>query len=79
MLYLLIASINMEEVIKKLTKEQKVELLTALLNDLNVIATGAYGAEEFISGDDVRLAAVDRPYSSIKAGDVYIMTGICTG
>ena len=56
--------------IENLKFEEKVELLKKLIDDLDITLTAAYGAEGFISSDNVKVFDSER---------LYIHTDICTG
>ena len=49
---------------------EKVELLKKLIDDLDITLTAAYGAEGFISSENVEVFDSER---------IYIHTDICTG
>lgn len=56
--------------IENLNFTEKVELLKKLMDDLDITLTAAYGAEGFITSDNVEVFDSER---------IYIHTDICTG
>ena len=56
--------------IKNLKFTEKVDLLKQLINDLDITLTAAYGAEGYISSDNIEVSDSEK---------IYIHTDICTG
>jgi len=65
--------------IDDLSKEEKIELLGKLLDDLDVKVTGCYGSEAFVDSGDIRVCGEEYSYGIIKKGDVYLSTDLCSG
>lgn len=64
--------------ISTMSLEDKVQLFKDLVDDLDIIITAAYGAEGYISSEDVHYATRDT-YGSGKQTALFVDTDICTG
>ena len=56
--------------IENLSFNEKVELLKKLVDDMDITLTAAYGAEGFISSENIEVFDGEK---------IYIHTDICTG
>jgi hypothetical protein len=64
--------------LENLSLEERITLLKEIMDTLDIVATGAYGATEFIGSEDVHIAKFD-DYGIKKGETILIHTRICTG
>lgn len=67
--------------IKAMTGLEKGRLLKLLVNNSHVIVTGMYGANEAITGNDIKIAKTNKDWGlKTEAGEtILIHTSISTG
>lgn len=64
--------------INNLDKNEKVELLKLLVDDLDIVLTACYGATGYITSDSISIWDRDDDWE-LKRGMVVISTNIMTG
>jgi len=70
--------------IKELSTEEKVELMKALVDEMDIVITASYGATDIMCSENIMIANYDQRdnllYGEIKKGEtVIVATDIMTG